>query len=114
GFGQRDFLTPEFGERYILDDVVGEAGFFGGGGHVVVLLFGVSFRVMRKHRTMVRNCAPGNLEIPGSVLPDRPGMTEKKFRRSASAGRRDRSFPRRSRRPFRRRGRSDHRPRCGG
>jgi hypothetical protein len=24
---------------------------------------------------MVRNCAPENLEIPGSVLSDRPGMT---------------------------------------
>ena len=26
---------------------------------------------------MVRNCAPENLEIPGSVLSDRPGMTER-------------------------------------
>jgi hypothetical protein len=24
---------------------------------------------------MVRNCAPENLEIPGSILSDRPGMT---------------------------------------
>jgi hypothetical protein len=25
---------------------------------------------------MVRNCAPENLEIPGSMLSHRPGMTE--------------------------------------
>jgi hypothetical protein len=39
---------------------------------------------------MVRNCAPENLEIPGPVLSDRPGMTAngylfKKF--SGSPGR---------------------------
>jgi hypothetical protein len=27
-----------------------------------------SFRGDAKHRTMVRNCAPENLEIPGSML----------------------------------------------
>jgi catechol 2,3-dioxygenase len=32
---------------------------------------------MRQHRTTVRNCAPENLEIPGSVLAHRPGMTNK-------------------------------------
>src|SRR6185312_6523708 len=34
-----------------------------------------SFRGDAKHRTMVRSCAPENLEIPGLVLSDRPGMT---------------------------------------
>jgi hypothetical protein len=33
-----------------------------------------SFRGDAKHRTMVRNCAPENLEIPGSPF-GRPGMT---------------------------------------
>src|SRR6185503_6259164 len=36
---------------------------------------GSSFRGDAKHRTMVRNCAPENLEIPGLVLSDHPGMT---------------------------------------
>jgi hypothetical protein len=34
----------------------------------------LSFRGDAKHRTMVRNCAPENLEIPGSPI-GRPGMT---------------------------------------
>src|SRR6185437_14481251 len=37
-----------------------------------------SFRGDAKHRTMVRNCAPENLEIPGLVLAHHPGMTEQK------------------------------------
>jgi hypothetical protein len=34
----------------------------------------LSFRGAK--RTTVRNCAPENLEIPGSMLAHRPGMTE--------------------------------------
>src|SRR5438105_12515179 len=34
-----------------------------------------SFRGDAKHRTLVRNCAPENLEIPGLVLTHHPGMT---------------------------------------
>ena len=34
-----------------------------------------SFRGDAQHRTMVRNCAPENLEIPGLVLTLHPGMT---------------------------------------
>jgi hypothetical protein len=30
---------------------------------------------MRSIEPQVRNCAPGNLEIPGSSLARRPGMT---------------------------------------
>ena len=37
GLGERDFLAAEFGERDVLDDVVGEGGLLGGGGHVVFL-----------------------------------------------------------------------------
>jgi len=37
----------------------------------------LSFRGDAKHRTMVRNCAPENLEIPGSRCA-RPGMTPRK------------------------------------
>jgi hypothetical protein len=33
---------------------------------------------------MVRNCAPENLEIPGSVLSDRPGMTVQKLKETRS------------------------------
>ena len=36
GLGQRDFLAAEIGERDVLDDVVGEGGLLGGGGHVIV------------------------------------------------------------------------------
>src|SRR5581483_5775277 len=36
-----------------------------------------SFEGDAQRRTMVRTCAPENLEIPGSVLPDRPGMTSR-------------------------------------
>jgi hypothetical protein len=32
-----------------------------------------------KRRPQMRNCASGNLEIPGSMLSHRPGMTEAKF-----------------------------------
>src|SRR3981189_2007348 len=35
GLGQRDFLAAEFGERDVLDDVVGEGGLLGGSGHAV-------------------------------------------------------------------------------
>src|SRR5581483_5732127 len=42
-------------------------------GHVVSPPW--SFRGDAKHRTMVRNCAPENLEVPGSVLAHRPGRT---------------------------------------
>src|ERR1700736_790583 len=35
GLGQRDFLAAEFGERDVLDDVVGESGLLGGGGHII-------------------------------------------------------------------------------
>ncbi len=38
------------------------------------LLFAPSFRGDAKRRTTVRNCAPENLEIPGSPF-GRPGMT---------------------------------------
>src|SRR6202140_157126 len=31
--------------------------------------------MVRRTRPQVRNCAPGNLEIPGSMLSHRPGMT---------------------------------------
>src|ERR1700755_1172393 len=31
--------------------------------------------MVRRTRPKVRNCAPGKLEIPGSMLPHRPGMT---------------------------------------
>ena len=34
-----------------------------------------SFRGASQRRTMVRNCAPENLEIPGSALTGCPGMT---------------------------------------
>jgi hypothetical protein len=34
-----------------------------------------SFRRDAQRRTMVRNCAPENLEIPGLVLAHHPGMT---------------------------------------
>ena len=37
GLGQRDFLAAEFGERNVLDDVIGEGGLLGGGGHVIFL-----------------------------------------------------------------------------
>src|SRR5688500_20343937 len=40
-----------------------------------------SFRGDAKHRTMVLDCAPENLEIPGLVLAHHPGMTEKVSRR---------------------------------
>ena len=33
GLGERDFLAAEFGERNVLDDVIGEGGLLGGGGH---------------------------------------------------------------------------------
>jgi hypothetical protein len=36
-----------------------------------------SFRGDAQHRTTVRNCAPENLEIPGSSLTRRPGMTNR-------------------------------------
>jgi hypothetical protein len=35
GLGDRDFLAAEFGERDVLDDVVGEGWLLGGGGHAV-------------------------------------------------------------------------------
>src|SRR3977135_1895041 len=38
GLGQRDFLATEFGERDVLDDVVGEGELLGGGGHMVAPL----------------------------------------------------------------------------
>src|SRR5215475_10823347 len=38
GFGQRDFLAAELGERDVLDDVIGEGGLLGSGGHGGVLL----------------------------------------------------------------------------
>ena len=37
GLGDRDFLAAEFGERDVLDDVVGEGGLLGGGGHLIFL-----------------------------------------------------------------------------
>jgi hypothetical protein len=33
---------------------------------------------MRSIEPQVRNCAPGNLEIPGLVLAHHPGMTKLK------------------------------------
>ena len=48
GLGQRDFLAAEFGERNVLDDVVGEGGLLGGGGHASFLLFSSSFRLPKK------------------------------------------------------------------
>ena len=36
GLGDRDFLAAEFGERDVLDDVVGKGGLLGGGGHVLI------------------------------------------------------------------------------
>ncbi|OIQ67816.1 hypothetical protein GALL_506020 [mine drainage metagenome] len=44
GLGQRDFLASEFGERDVLDDVIGEGGLLGGGGHVRILFLSMSFR----------------------------------------------------------------------
>src|SRR5690349_3972437 len=38
---------------------------------------------MREHRTMVRPCAPENLEIPGLVLAHHPGMTPVTLSRNA-------------------------------
>jgi hypothetical protein len=35
-----------------------------------------SFRGDAKHRTLMCDCTSGNLEIPGLVLADHPGMTE--------------------------------------
>jgi hypothetical protein len=32
--------------------------------------------MVRRARPQMRNCASGNLEIPGSMLSHRPGMTE--------------------------------------
>jgi hypothetical protein len=37
GLGQRDFLAAEFGERNVLDDVIGEGGLLSGGGHLIFL-----------------------------------------------------------------------------
>src|SRR5262249_29037604 len=38
GLGERDLLAAELGERNVLDDVVGEGRFLGGGGHVGFLI----------------------------------------------------------------------------
>src|SRR6185437_9076618 len=93
GLRQRDFLAAELGERNVLDDIVGEGGLLGYGGHTMVLLFWLSFRSDAEHRIR-------NLEIPGSVL--RTARNDgKKIRTRASARRRGRSFPRRSRHPSR-------------
>ncbi len=36
GLSERDFLAAEFGERDVLDDVIGEGRLLGGGGHVKI------------------------------------------------------------------------------
>ena len=45
-----------------------------------------SFRGDAKHRTMMRNCASEDLEIPGLVLAHHPGMTEDRSLRSSQCG----------------------------
>ena len=85
GFGQRDFLAAEFGERNILDDVIGEAGLGGGGGHVSFLLSSSSFRGASKRRT--RNLEMVVMDSGFARYRERPGMTKKTHtaRLSASA-----------------------------
>ena len=43
--------------------------------------------MVRQHRPQMRNCASGNLEIPGSMLSHRPGMTASTLLLPASARR---------------------------
>src|SRR6185295_2732173 len=78
GLGQRDFLAAEFGERHVLDDVVGEGGLLGGGGHESFLLFSSSFRGASNRRTQ-------NLEVMDedsgyARYRERPGTTQESDR----------------------------------
>ena len=52
GLGQREFLAAEFGERNVLDDVVGEGGLLGGGGHDGFLFGDANVAVRRRNWTL--------------------------------------------------------------
>ena len=49
-------------------------------------MMGTSFRMARSTRPQGRNCAPGNLEIPGSMLRIAPEMTASLRNPSGYAG----------------------------
>src|SRR6185436_2872830 len=74
GLGQRDFLAAEFGERHVLDDVVGEGGLLGGGGHESFLLSSSSFRRASKRRT--RNLEMMDKDSGFARCRERPGITQ--------------------------------------
>src|SRR5260370_18393715 len=58
GFGQRDFIAAELGERDVLDDVVSEGGLFGGGGHMFFPMSSPDLRVLRKRTAIYFSSCP--------------------------------------------------------
>ncbi len=143
GLGQRDFLAAEFGERDVLDDVVGKGRLLGGGGHavdplvipwrdviwsieyqskLVALRHGLLSRpALRGERVGVRGISAGTICWRAPLARREEAATSPRTRGEVSkitppyaARRRGRSSPRRSRRPFPARGRNGRKRRCGG
>src|SRR5258708_32475739 len=58
GLGQRNFLAAKFGERDVLDDVVGKGGLLGGGGHMFFPMSSPDLRVLRKRTAIHFSSCP--------------------------------------------------------